>query len=73
MTDSVDLLGQNLDRFKLAGLAPAPRNATDMAATPITKGHNALLFCKKNARDLAKAVTAISNVRPVIVIDDEAD
>lgn len=73
VTDSVDLLGQNLDRFKLAGLAPAPRNATDMAAIPITKGHNALLFCKKNARDLAKAVTAISNVRPVIVIDDEAD
>jgi hypothetical protein len=51
VTDSVDLLGQNLDRFKLAGLAPAPRNATDVAATPITKGHNALLFCKKNARD----------------------
>lgn len=73
VTDSVDLLGQNLDRFKLAGLAPAPRNATDVAAAPITEGHNALLFCKKNARDLAKAITAISNVRPVIVIDDEAD
>lgn len=73
VTDSVDLLGQNLDRFKLAGLAPAPRNATDVAAAPITKGHNALLFCKKNSRDLAKAITAISNVRPVIVIDDEAD
>ena len=73
VTDSVDLLGQNLDRFKLAGLAPAPRNATDVAATPITKGHNALLFCKKNAKDLAKAITAVSNVRPVIVIDDEAD
>ena len=70
---SVDLLTQNLDRFKLAGLAPAPRNATDVAATPITRGHNALLFCKKNAKDLAKAITAISNVRPVIVIDDEAD
>lgn len=73
VTDSVDLLGQNLDRFKLAGLAPAPRNATDVATTPITKGHNALLFCKKNARDLTKALTAIANVRPVIVIDDEAD
>ncbi|MDZ4687594.1 MAG: hypothetical protein SH850_21185 [Planctomycetaceae bacterium] len=73
VTDSVDLLTQNLDRFKLAGLAPAPRNATDVAATPVTTGHNALLFCKKNAKDLAKAITAIANVRPVIVIDDEAD
>lgn len=73
VTDSVDLLTQNLDRFKLAGLAPSPRNATDVAATPVTKGHNTLLFCKKNAKDLAKAITAIANVRPVIVIDDEAD
>lgn len=73
VTDSVDLLNQNLERFKLAGLAPSPRNATDVAATPITKGHNSLLFCKKNAKDLAKAITAVANVRPVIVIDDEAD
>lgn len=73
VTDSVDLLNQNLDRFRLAGLAPSPRNATDVAATPITKGHNALLFCKKNAKDLAKLIKAVANVRPVIVIDDEAD
>jgi len=73
VTDSVDLLSQNLDRFKLAGLAPSPRNATDVAGAPITKGHNALLFCKKNSKDLAKLITAVANVRPVIVIDDEAD
>ncbi len=73
VTDSVDLLTQNLDRFKLAGLAPAPRNATDVAASPITSGHNTLLFCKKNAKDLVKAIRAIANVRPLIIIDDEAD
>lgn len=73
VTDSVDLLSQNLDRFKLAGLAPSPRNATDMASAPVIKGHNALLFCKKNAKDLAKAIKSVANVRPVIVIDDEAD
>lgn len=73
VTDIVDLLTQNLDRFKLAGLAPSPRNATDVAGSPITKGHNSLLFCKKNARDLEKAIAAIRDVRPVIVIDDEAD
>ena len=73
VTDSVDLLTQNLDRFKLAGLAPSPRNATDVAGQPIIKGHNALLFCKKNSKDLAKLIKAVANVRPVIVIDDEAD
>lgn len=73
VTDSVDLLGQNLDRFKLAGLAPSPRNATDVTGTPIIEGHNALLFCKKNSKDLAKLIAAVENVRPVIVIDDEAD
>src|SRR5258705_5302759 len=31
MNDSVDLLNQSLDRFKLAGLAPAPRSASDLA------------------------------------------
>ncbi len=73
VTDNVELLNQNLDRFKCAGLAPSPRNATDMAAAPVTKGHNTLLFCKKNAKDLEKAIAAIANVRPIIVIDDEAD
>lgn len=73
VTDNVSLLSQNLDRFKLAGLAPSPRNATEIAGGPISKGHNALLFCKKNSRDLDKLIKAIANVRPVIVIDDEAD
>lgn len=73
VTDSVDLLAQNLDRFKLAGLAPSPRNATDVANAPIAKGRSALLFCKKNSKDLAKLINAVAKVRPVIVVDDEAD
>ena len=73
VTDSVDLLSQNLDRFKLAGLAPSPRNASDLANAPITPGHNAVLFCKKNARDLAKLIPALASARPIVVIDDEAD
>lgn len=73
VTDNVSLLSQNLDRFKLAGLAPSPRNATEVVGGPISKGHNALLFCKKNSKDLDKLIKAIANVRPIIVIDDEAD
>ncbi|MCC6969776.1 MAG: hypothetical protein IT434_06090 [Phycisphaerales bacterium] len=73
VNDNVSLLSQNLDRFKLAGLAPSPRNVTEVVGGPISKGHNALLFCKKNGKDLAKLINAVVNVRPVIVIDDEAD
>jgi hypothetical protein len=73
MNDSVDLLRQNLDRFKLAGLAPAPRNSTDLANSQLVPGHNAILFCKKNAKDLDKLIIALEKAGPVVVIDDEAD
>ena len=73
MNDSVDLLMQNLDRFKRAGLAPAPRNSSDLANSPLVPGHEAVVFCKKNAKDLNKLISALAKVGPVIVIDDEAD
>lgn len=73
MNDSVDLLMQNLDRFKLAGLAPAPRNASDLANAPLVPGHDTILFCKKNASDLAKLTQQLQKADPVVVIDDEAD
>jgi hypothetical protein len=73
MTDSVDLLMQSLDRFKIAGLAPAPRNTADLSNSPLVSGHTAILFCKKNAKDLEKLIEAIKDAGPVIVIDDEAD
>src|SRR5262245_3241027 len=51
LNDSVDLLVQSLDRFKAAGLAPAPRSASELAQSPLAKGQRAILFCKKNAHD----------------------
>lgn len=73
MNDSVDLLMQNLDRFKLAGLAPAPRNASDLANSPLVAGHHAVLFCKKNAKDLTKLIDALKHAGRLVVVDDEAD
>lgn len=73
MNDSVDLLRQNLDRFKLAGLAPAPRNSSDLANAPLVSGHSAVIFCKKNAKDLKKLIESLKSVAGVVVIDDEAD
>jgi GTPase SAR1 family protein len=73
MNDSVDLLVQNLDRFKLAGLAPAPRNSADVVTSPLKPGHTVILFCKKNRNDLMKLIDSVRNSGPVVVIDDEAD
>src|SRR5262245_27023290 len=38
LNDSVDLLVQSLDRFKAAGLAPAPRSASELAQSPLANG-----------------------------------
>ena len=73
MTDSVDLLRQSLDRFKDAGLAPAPRSSSDLANSALVPGHKAVLFCKKNAKDLTKLIKELKKAGPVIVMDDEAD
>ncbi len=73
LNDSVDLLRQSLDRFTVAGLAPTPRNVTDLVHSPLVRGHNAILFCKKNAKDLKKLISNLENSGPVVVIDDEAD
>jgi Z1 domain len=73
MNDSVDLLRQSLERFKLAGLAPAPRSSADLTAAPLVVGHAAVIFCKKNSRDLQKLIKSLGSTRSIIVIDDEAD
>ena len=73
MNDSVDLLTQSLDRFKLAALAPAPRSASDLATSPLVHGQSAVLFCKKNTKDLQKLIAALHDLGSVVVIDDEAD
>jgi hypothetical protein len=74
LNDSVDLLGQNLGRFKSSGLAPAAKNFSEIldAAVQI-KGQPHVVFCKKNGRDLRKLLDKISSLEEVIVIDDEAD
>lgn len=73
LNDNVALLKQNLDRFMRAALAPSPRDAADLANSPLVSGHNAILFCKKNPKDLRKLISELEKSGPVIVIDDEAD
>jgi len=74
LNDSVDLLGQNLGRFKASGLAPAARNFTEILDPAIKiEGQSHVIFCKKNAKDLRKLLDKLSGTRGVVVIDDEAD
>lgn len=74
LNDSVDLLGQNLGRFKSSGLAPAARNFSEIL-DPAVKldGQTHVIFCKKNGSDLRKLVEKIGSIDKIVVIDDEAD
>lgn len=74
LNDSVDLLDQNLGRFKDSGLAPAARNFSEILdpAVQIDTG-NHVVFCKKNAKDLDKLLEKVGQIDRVVIIDDEAD
>ncbi|PFG53245.1 replication restart DNA helicase PriA [Marinobacter sp. LV10R520-4] len=74
LTDSIDLLGQSLDRFRESGLSPSPKQFSDLPSERNDlKGKKWLIFSKKNARDLEKLIDLISYEKNVVVIDDEAD
>jgi hypothetical protein len=74
MNDSVDLLGQNLRRFKTAGLAPAPRSLSEILQSSDAKNPQELVvFCKKNTHDLDKLIERVEGKNKIVVIDDEAD
>ena len=74
LNDSVDLLGQNLGRFKSSGLAPAARNFSEVLDPAIkVKNQRHVIFCKKNGSDLRRLIEKIDTVDKIVVIDDEAD
>jgi hypothetical protein len=74
LNDSVQLLNQNLSRFRRAGLDPAPRSFAEILdpAVSVDVGEF-VVFCKKNGRDLRKLIDKVDGVKHKFVIDDEAD
>ncbi|WP_353073083.1 Z1 domain-containing protein [Tunturiibacter gelidoferens] len=72
LNDSVDLLTQNLKRFKHSGLAPAARNSTELLASN-TIPKELVVICKKNSSDLQNLIYWLKGKGKVAVIDDEAD
>lgn len=74
LNDSVQLLQQNLDRFQRSKLSPTAKNFSDVLDPDfaLDKGHH-IIFCKKNASDLAKLNIKVRNLSRKVIIDDEAD
>lgn len=74
LTDSVDLLDQSLNRFRLSGLSPSPKQYSELPPeAPELKGKKWVIFSKKNARDLQKLIVLLRHESGLTVIDDEAD
>lgn len=74
LNDSVQLLEQNLNRFKRSTLSPAARNFSEVLDPDISlKIGQHVIFAKKNAKDLEKLFDKTNGVRRKVIIDDEAD
>lgn len=74
LNDSVQLLGQNLERFRRSGIDPSPKNFNEILDPSVLIGKNEwIIFCKKNSQDLQKLLQKIGSINRKVVIDDEAD
>jgi hypothetical protein len=74
LNDSVQLLGQNLERFQRSGLSPSPKKFSEVLPPEVAIGERQwVIFCKKNANDLQKLIQKIHNHPDRVVLDDEAD
>jgi hypothetical protein len=74
LNDSVQLLQQNLDRFQRSNLSPATKSSSGVLDPDynLKTGYH-VIFCKKNASDLAKLNLKTHNISDKVIIDDEAD
>src|ERR1700693_4681466 len=74
LNDSVQLLGQNLERFQRSGLSPSPKKFSEVLPPEVVIGERQwVIFCKKNAKDLQKLIQKIEGHPDRVVMDDEAD
>jgi Z1 domain/Type III restriction enzyme, res subunit len=74
LNDSVQLLNQNLSRFRRSGLDPAPKSFAEILDPAVdVKDVQLVVFCKKNAKDLQKLIDKLGTSSGKVVIDDEAD
>lgn len=72
LNDNIQLLSQNLDRFRRSDVDPTPVDISEILEEKIGD-KRWIIFCKKNNNDLKKLINKLGNKRGKIVIDDEAD
>jgi hypothetical protein len=74
LNDSVQLLGQNLERFQRSGLSPSPKKFSEVLPPEVVIGSSQwIIFCKKNTKDLQKLIQKLDGRHDRVVVDDEAD
>ena len=73
LNDSVQLLGQNLERFQRSGLSLAKEIQRDTTPEVVIGDRQWVHFCKKNAKDLQKLIQKIDGHDDRVILDDEAD
>jgi len=74
VNDNVDLQSQNLERFRLSGISPAPQSLQEIkTGDALSPTLPAVIFCKKNSKDLQKLIALMHRISRRVIIDDEAD
>lgn len=74
LNDSVQLLGQNLERFQRSGLSPSPKKFSEVLPPEVVIGDRQwVIFCKKNSKDLQKLMNKLHGHPDRVIVDDEAD
>jgi hypothetical protein len=74
LNDNVQLLTQNLKRFRYSSIDPAPKNYTEVIDKTVKINDNEwVIFSKKNSSDLKKLIEKVGKCSNKVVVDDEAD
>lgn len=75
VNDNVQLLSQNLDRFKKSWLDPAPYKFSEILDKnfKVSSNNELIVFCTKNSHNLRKLIEKIWDLKEKVIIDDEAD
>ena len=74
LNDSVQLLGQDLERFQRSGISPSPKKFSEILPPEVAIGDRQwVIFCKKNAKDLQKLIQKVDGHDGRVIVDDEAD
>lgn len=74
LNDSVQLLEQNLDRFRRSSIDPTPKNFGEILDKSVDIGNSEwIIFTKKNTHNLQELINKIGNYGQKVIIDDEAD